>query len=192
MGNHQNVEESKGLYRTEYLLKGDRQLVVRTPELEDAEGLIDQMKIVDRETKFLAREPDEFNFTVEQERDFIRNCRHNEKICFLVGVLDGKIVSNCSVGLVMNNKRYLHRATMGIVVKKECWHMGIGKIMMQACIQWCKEKDVEQLELEVVTQNERAISMYKHFGFEIYGERKHALKYGDGTYADEYFMIKFI
>jgi len=63
---------------------------------------------------------------------------------------------------------------------------------MQECINWCKEQGVEQLELEVVTQNSRAISMYKSFGFEIYGTKKHALKYENGTYADEYFMCLFL
>lgn len=34
--------------------------------------------------------------------------------------------------------------------------------------------------------------MYKSFGFEIYGTKKHALKYSDGTYADEYSMVPFL
>lgn len=60
---------------------------------------------------------------------------------------------------------------MGIAVLKDYWDKGIGKIMMQECINWCKENNVEQLELEVITQNNRAISMYKSFGFEIYGTK---------------------
>lgn len=81
---------------------------------------------------------------------------------------------------------------MGIAVIKDYWNKGIGRIMMQECIDWCKEKGVEQLELEVVTQNNRAVSMYKNLGFEIYGTMKHALKYSDETYADEYYMILFL
>lgn len=54
-------------------------------------------------------------------------------------------------------------------------------------MKWCKEKGVEQLELEVVTQNTRAISMYQNLGFDIYGTKKYALKY-----ADEYFMCLFL
>ncbi|WFA08287.1 GNAT family N-acetyltransferase [Tissierella sp. Yu-01] len=92
----------------------------------------------------------------------------------------------------MNNKRYLHRAAMGIAVRKDYWNRGIGKRMMEECIKWCREKGVEQLELEVVTQNERAISMYNSIGFQIQGTKKHALKYGDGSYADEYLMILFL
>lgn len=76
----------------------------------------------------------------------------------------------------MANKRHLHRAAIGIAVRKDYWHSGIGKRMMQECIKWCREKDVEQLELEVVTQSNRAISMYKSIGFKIQGTKKHALK----------------
>lgn len=192
MDNHQNYQDSKKLYRKEYLLKDGQQLIARIPEPEDAEGLINQMQTVDSETKFLARESDEFSLTVEQEREFIKNRTKDENVSFLIGELDGRIIANCSVGIIDNKKRYLHRAGMGIAVSKDYWNKGIGKIMMQECINWCKEKHVEQLELEVVTENIRAVSMYKSFGFEIYGTKKHALKYGDGTYADEYSMILFL
>lgn len=192
MGNHQNNRGSKEPYRKECLLKDGQKLIIRTPELSDAQGLINQMHAVDSETKFLARESDEFNFTVEQEREFIKNCTTDENMCFLIGELNGRIIASSSVGLIQNQKRYLHRAAMGIAVAKDCWNKGIGKSMMEECIDWCKENGVEQLELEVVTENNRAISMYKKFGFEIYGTKKHALKYSDGTYADEYYMILFL
>lgn len=174
------------------MLKDGQQLIIRIPELGDAQGLMNQMQAVDGETKFLARESDEFNFTVEQEREFIKNHITDENSCFLIAELDGRIIANCSVGLILNKERYLHRAAMGIAVLKDYWNKGIGKIMMQECINWCKEKGVEQLELEVVTQNNRAVSMYKSFGFEICGTKKHALKYSDGTYADEYCLNLFL
>ena len=179
-------------YRNEYVLRDGKNFIVRTPVEEDAQELIDQMQIVDTETKFLAREPGEFCFTVEQERGFIRNSMNDENRCFLIAEVDGRIVANCSVGIVMNNKRFLHRAGMGIAVMKEYWSRGIGKIMMQECINWCKDKGIEQLELDVVAQNDRAISMYENFGFQVYGTKKHALKYSDGTYDDEYYMILFL
>lgn len=180
------------LYKNEYTLKDGQKLVIRTPDEGDTQGLIDLIAAVDCESKFLAREPGEFNFTPEQEREFIRNSVNSEDSIFLVAETNGRIVGNCSVGIVMSNKRYLHRAEMGIVVIRDHWSMGIGKNLMQECINWCKKRGIEQLELEVVTQNDRAISMYQKFGFEIYGTKKHALKYADGTYADEYFMCLFL
>ncbi len=43
------------------------------------QNLINQMKLVDSETQFLAREPGEFGFTLEQEIEFIKNTNKNEK-----------------------------------------------------------------------------------------------------------------
>ena len=106
--------------------------------------------------------------------------------------MDGRIIANCGVGVISNNKRYLHRAAMGIAVCKDYWNKGIGKKIMHECIKWCEKKGIEQLELEVVTQNNHAISMYQNLGFDIYGTKKHALKYADGSYADEYFMCLFL
>lgn len=192
MCNHEMQENLNKFLRKEYLLKDGQQFIVRAPKVNDAQGLIEQLKTVDTETKFLAREPGEFNFTIEQEEEFIKSSIANENSQFIVGEIDGNIIANCSVEIVMNNKRFLHRASMGITVRKAYWNRGIGKIMMKECIDWCKQKGVEQLELEVVAQNSRAISMYESFGFQQYGTKKNALKYGNGTYADELFMILFL
>lgn len=192
MCDHELDEGKSVLYKEKYELKGNRQLIIRVPEEADAQALIDYMKTVDCETHFLAREPDEFDFTLEQEATFIRNLVDDKHSQMFVGELDGQIVANCSVGIVMNKRRYLHRAALGIAVRKAYWGMGIGRLMMLECIKWCKNNGVEQLELEVVTQNERAVTMYQNLGFQIHGTKKHALKYSDGTYADEYFMILFL
>ncbi len=179
-------------FNEEYTLKDQSKLVLRLPQLGDEQGLINQMKTVDSETKFLARGAGEFNFTLEQERNFIIDSLSDENRLFLVAEIDGKIIGNCAVGLLSKNKRYLHRASMGIAICKDYWKKGIGTKMIKECINWCKEMGLEQLELEVVTENSRAISAYEKFGFETYGIKKHAMKYSDGTYADEFFMILFL
>lgn len=179
-------------FKQEYILSDGDKLVLRTPQLGDEQGLIDQMKIVDSETKFLARGAGEFNFTLEQEREFIKSSLNDKNRLFLVAEIDGKIIGNCAVGLISNNKRYLHRASMGIAICKDYWKKGIGSKMMTECIEWCREKGLEQLELEIVTENSRAIPVYEKFGFKTYGTKNHAMKYVDGTYADEYFMILFL
>jgi len=183
-----NHETKKAEYRKINYLKGNKELVLRFPEVKDAQELIDYLKIVDGETKFLAREPGEFSFTLEQEQSFIQSMLEDDNAQMLLAEIDGKIVGNASVGRVMNKKRYRHRAALGIVVRQEFWGLGIGKILMEECVSWCKDNEVEQLELEVMTHNKRAIDLYKKLGFETSGTIKHAIKYSDGTYADEYVM----
>jgi ribosomal protein S18 acetylase RimI-like enzyme len=70
--------------------------------------------------------------------------------------------------------------------------MGIGGKMMEECLKWCKDNNVTQVELDVVKNNERALKMYQNFGFEIVGTVPNALRYNDGTYVDEYIMVKFL
>ena len=175
-----------------YKLKDGLKLLVRKPQLGDEQGLIDYMKVVDGETKFLAREPDEFSFTVEQEAVFIESALSNENAYFVLGEVEGDIMATCSVGLVSTVRRSCHRAAMGIAIKKDYWNKGAGKALMRGAIDWCRMKGVEQLELDVVTENDRALAMYKSFGFEVCGLKKRALKYADGTYADEHYMILFL
>jgi ribosomal protein S18 acetylase RimI-like enzyme len=48
------------------------------------------------------------------------------------------------------------------------------------------------VELEVASPNHKAIELYKKFGFKIYGTRENGFKFKDGTYCDEYLMLKRI
>jgi len=136
MCNHDLDGVEKVPYKEKCELKGNKQLIIRVPEETDAQALIDYMKTVDCETRFLARESDEFNFSLEQEERFIRNLVDDKNSQMFVGELDGQIVANCSVGIIMNKRRYLHRAALGIAVRKAYWGMGIGRLMMLECIKW--------------------------------------------------------
>ena len=55
-----------------------------------------------------------------------------------------------------------------------------------------KEMGYEQMELEVAEGNNRAKSLYEKMGFVEEGKNIRALKYDDGTYRDEYKMIKIL
>jgi len=170
-------------------LSNGKELIIRPPVVEDASSLIEHMKVVDTETRYLGREAGEFSFTLKQEEAFIKGIQSNKMMCFYLAIVDGQVIGNVSVGIVRNNLRFLHRASIGITVQKKLWRQGIGKDLLHCAIEWCKTNGIEQLELEVISSNTRAIELYKSYGFEIYGTLKHALKYGDKTYADEYKMV---
>lgn len=40
--------------------------------------------------------------------------------------------------------------------------------------------------------NKNAIALYESMGFTIYGTLKRAMKYQDGSYADDYMMVKML
>ena len=105
--------------------------------------------------------------------------------------LNGKYIGNCSL---MGNapSRYRHRASVGIALFQAYTGMGIGRKMLELLCEIAKEKGIEQLELEVVADNDRAIALYKKIGFEKMGTFPHNMKYKDGTYADAYWMVKIL
>lgn len=62
--------------------------------------------------------------------------------------------------------------------------------MMEYAFSLAKGMAYEQAELEVVDGNSRAKSLYERFGFQETGKNFRALKYDDGSYRDEYKMVK--
>ena len=173
----------------EYELKNGKSVVVRKPVAEDAEEIINVISAADTETYFLARNPGEFYTTVEQEQTLINNMLNNANEEWFVAEYDGKVVGHCSVGLVRNTQRCRHRAEVTFVLLKDYCGIGIGGKLMQECILWCKAKGVTQIELTVAVGNKRAINMYENFGFKTTGRFPNALRYPDGTFADEQLMV---
>lgn len=170
--------------------KTGQTVVIRNAEASDAEDLIRYLKITAEETPFLIREPDEISLTLEQEEDFITNCNNAERELMLVAVIDGKHIGNCSLMSIGPYKRYAHRCSIAIALYQEFCGRGIGNIMMQAVLDAAKKIGYEQAELEVVSGNEGAISLYRKLGFEKYGTFPNNMKYADGQYADAYWMVK--
>lgn len=173
----------------EYKLKNGKNIIIRKPIIEDAEAIINVISAADSETKFLARNSGEFNITTEQEKIFISNILNDNSKDLFVAEYEGNVVGNCSVGLVGTGERLRHRAEVTFVLLKDYCGIGIGGKLMQQCIKWCKDKNVTQIELEVVADNKRAIDMYENFGFKIMGTIPNALKYPNGTSVDELFMV---
>ncbi|MBQ3374094.1 MAG: GNAT family N-acetyltransferase [Anaerolineaceae bacterium] len=165
-------------------------VILRNAEEDDAEDLIRYLKIISGETRFLVREPEEITLTIEQEREFLRGKKESERELMLIATINGKHIGNCSFMQIGMNKRYAHRCSIGIALYQEYCGRGIGRQMLQAVLQKAGEAGYEQAELEVIAENERAISLYKQLGFSEYGVFPDNVKYKDGSYADAFWMMK--
>lgn len=86
---------------------------------------------------------------------------------FLVAIDDDKIIGYICSTIVYDNCDLLK-----IIVNKDYRKQGIGKLLLLKLIEVCKEKDVENITLEVRDDNKTAISFYENNGFEQLGERK--------------------
>ena len=162
---------------------------LRNAEEADAEMLISYLKTTCGETRYLIKEPEEITMTLEQERKFINTQNEADHSLMLLGFLDGEYVGNCSF-MGMGPSRYLHRASMGIALFQKYTGRGLGKVMVSQLCDIARASGIDQLELEVVTDNVRAVSLYIRQGFKACGILPDNMKYKDGTYADVYYMVK--
>ena len=156
-------------YTKTVLLTGGVELLVRNAVASDARALRENMQRTHAQTDYLLSYPDEQSADDEQEaRSLVETERSGNEV-ELVAVIDGRIIGSAGVSAVRSRRKVAHRARFGISVLKEYWGMGIGRVLMEASIDCARQAGYTQLELEVVADNERAVSLYRCAGFEEYG-----------------------
>ena len=172
-------------------LKDGRTAVLKTPELEDAQKLMDYIQTAFGETDFLTRYPEEWTTTLEQEQAWIRNLRSSENTLGIACYVDGEVAGNCEITFLKGIKMG-HRATVAIAILKAYWNLGIGSAMFEAMIAAAEAHGTEIMELSFLEGNTRACHLYEKFGFRIFAERPNAFKLKDGTYLQEFSMQKYL
>ena len=172
-----------------YDLNG-KKITLRSAKIEEAQMLIDYLKTVCGETRFLLVDPDEVNYTVESEQEFIKSKNESEDSMMIVAFVDSDYAGNCSFAVAGSGRRFQHRADIGIALYQRYTDFGLGRLMLTELLTKIKELGFEQAELTVVDGNEKAHHLYESLGFTDCGRIPNANKYQDGTYADDIHMVK--
>lgn len=176
--------------RKEILLKNGKTCLLRRAEEADAEMMIEYLKAVWGETRYLMREPEDITLTVEKERDILRDKADSDAELMLVAEVDGKHAGVANFHPVGVRNRASHRCSVGVTLYKAFWGMGIGTELLDEVLTAARAAGFEQAELEVVSTNAPAIGLYRKLGFTSIGTMPHALKYKDGSYEDFLLMVK--
>ncbi len=173
-------------------LKNGKFCLIRRGEERDAEILMKHWEITAGETRNLTRELSEGGMTLEEQRELIQEKNGLDQVLNLLAFVDGQHAGNCAFNPVEDGSRMRHRCSVGIVLYRKFWGMGIGTALLSEILAAAKAAGYEQAELEVASANAPAIGLYKKVGFEAVGTMPRALKYQDGTYADFLFMVKYL
>lgn len=131
---------------------------------EDAEALLAYMKQIGGESDNLTFGAEGLPITAEQERVYLQSMLDSEDDTQLIVRQGSAIIADASMQRF--RRRMSHRAEVGISVVKDYWGMGIGSALMEAIISFAREHGIRQLNLEVRSDNERAIRLYEKFGFQ--------------------------
>lgn len=176
-------------FNKEIPLKDGGTLLLRSLGAQDAQQALAVCKRTAGETLNLIRYEDEWTMTLEQEAAYLKKTEDDPKSLMLGAFIGDTLAGIGSYLPCAAVDRARHRAELGICILKAYWGRGIGTAIMQTLIDEVKKTAVEQLELEVVAANERAIRLYERFGFVEFGRHPRKLKYRDGTYADMVLMM---
>jgi RimJ/RimL family protein N-acetyltransferase len=163
---------------------------VRHVTVDDAEELAHLILQVEKEAAFMLFEAGERALTPEQQRNQIEAMMNEENSTILVAEADGKLVGYLVArgGRARRNK---HTVYIVIGVLASYRGKGIGTMLFAELECWARTKGVHRLELTVVVNNQRAVSLYRKMGFEQEGIKRHSLLI-NGKYVDEYYMAKLL
>lgn len=170
------------------VLKGGAELLVRNAVASDARALRETMRRTHSETDYLLSYPDEQGSDEEREARLLEETERCGNQVELVAIVDGRIVGSAGVCAVRSRRKVAHRARFGISILKEYWGMGIGRVLMDASIDCARQAGYTQLELEVVADNERAVSLYRRAGFEEYGRNPRGYRSAAAGYQELVYM----
>lgn len=130
---------------------------------EDAAALLDYLEQIGGETDNLTFGGEGLPFSEQEEARHLGAVLDSADDIQLVVRLDGRIVADASLHRMP--RRMHHRAELGISVARDYWGRGIGSALMEKLIAFARQQGIRQLELQVRSDNARAIGLYEKFGF---------------------------
>ena len=161
----------------------EKEIVYREPEIEDAQEIVEFYNRVGGETTYLSFEGNEYPLDVEAQKASIESTKKQINSVMFLATVDGSIICIGTISSGMKIKAR-HCGELGIVVAKEFQGQGIGSEMIRRLLAWSRGNGVTtRVQLDTRKDNEKAVELYKKFGFEVEGDLKNTTLI-DGTYYD--------
>ncbi|MEI5908635.1 GNAT family N-acetyltransferase [Bacillus spongiae] len=160
---------------------------IRSAIETDARDLSALRLKIDGETENMDRERGEAFIDVPEFEQVINMDTKMERNLFLVAEVDDRIVgySRCE-GTYLT--RFSHKVEFGVCVLKEFWGYGMGNNLLKESISWADSNEIKKITLNVTETNDKAIQLYRKYGFEIEGILKNDKRLSDNKYYNTVLM----
>lgn len=157
-------------------LKNQKTVTIRQAEIDDAEKLLNCIKTYVPQSDYIPKLEQEIKLTIEQEKEWINYFLTNENSLLLIAEFDNEIIGN--IDLTGNRRKIMeHTAVIGMGMLEEWRNSGLGTALLKLAIEWAKENPIlELLWLQVYTDNESGLGLYRKMGFEENGIMKNFFK----------------
>ncbi len=179
--------------KEDVILKNGKKLTIRSLEIEEAKAVLDFMYEENCQSYFMSNYPEEIaQRDIKSEEEWIKKTNESEKAFCIAAIDDNKIIGTCGIDFVADKIKMRHRGCLGIGLLKDYTDIGLGKILLNKCIDTARKNGFEQIELEVFEDNSRAFHIYQKNGFKVTGVLPRAFKLKDGSYHDSILMTRIL
>jgi len=163
-------------------LKDGKVVTIRAAEIADAEKLLNTIKEYVPESEFIPKLENELTMTTKQCEDWIASFIQYDNSLLLVAEYNNRIIGN--IDLTGNRRKVMeHTAVIGMGILSEFRNSGLGSAFITAIINWSKANPMlELIWLQVYSQNELGLGLYRKMGFEENGVTKGFFKHNDIYY----------
>ena len=176
-------------YNKTVTLKNGAEALLRNGVEADGQAVFEIFNLTHAETDYLLSYPDENSYGPEEEGKFLQEMTDSEGGIEMVAVVGGRIVGLAGIDPVGKKYKVKHRAEFGISVIKDCWGLGLGRALTEACIECAKKAGYVQLELNAVAENERALALYRGVGFKEFGRNPRGFNSRISGYQEVVYML---
>jgi RimJ/RimL family protein N-acetyltransferase len=135
---------------------------VRPLRRDEIEPLLDQLEKIAAERRWISSEP-----PLPRDRyreDFER--RFDDDYAILFAAVDDQ---DRLIGHLSAEARQNAPASIGMAVAEAWRGRGVGTALMEASLDWARQRGIHKLALQVWPHNGAAIALYEKFGFEQEG-----------------------
>ncbi len=164
--------------------------MIREAVSEDAEEMIFYLNQAGGESDNLLHGENEFTVPIEGVKRKLAMSKDSENSIVLIALDNDQIIARAELDGYYA-ARIRHRAKFSISVKKEYWNQGIGTEMIKRIVEQAKKMKLRVIELEVISDNVRAIHLYHKMGFLDIGVYKEYF-YVNGMFKDAVVMQKIL
>ncbi|CAA9508162.1 MAG: hypothetical protein AVDCRST_MAG67-2555 [uncultured Solirubrobacteraceae bacterium] len=157
----------------------------RPATADDAEAFGAVIAAVAAEGRWIATEPP---VDISERAANVRNWVDRGGGIFVLEDDDGRVVG--TLGLHPTGVRGV--VSLGMCIVADARGRGGGRMLMDTAMAWLADSDMHKVELEVWPDNERAISLYERYGFEVEGTRRDHYRRSDGSVRSSVIMARLL
>lgn len=149
-------------------------------------------RVLAEERWFITR-GDEYQFSLDDMSQRVTDMQASHNSVFLVARSSDLQVAGMFLLFGGTLSRMRHTGKLEVLVAESHRGRGVGRALLTAGLEWAMENPVlEKVGLSVFSDNERALALYRAFGFEQEGCRRGEYLMEDGSYRDDLLLQRSV